>query len=65
MEHDDRRRGLGEGWDLRAGGESMPQADPRPTLVDRDVGSGSHPLTIVTDGEGGWDTTPSAGTYQT
>ena len=65
MDHDDGRRGLGEGPDLRAGGQSMPKADPGAALLQRDVGSRTHALTIVIVGDGGWDTTPSSGIYLT
>ena len=65
MEHDHGRGGVGDGRDLRAGGQSMPTADPSATFLDRDVGSRSHGFTIVIVGQGGWDTTPSSGIYLT
>jgi hypothetical protein len=33
MEHDDCRCGLGDGRDLRAGSQSMPQTDPSATFL--------------------------------
>ena len=47
MQRDDGCRGVGEGRNLRAGGQSMPQADPSATFLERDVGSRGHRLTIA------------------
>ena len=47
VQHHERRRGLGDGRDLRAGSQSMPQADPSATLFGPDAASRSHAPTIA------------------